>query len=108
MCRFAAAAFALLPAHPAYAHDTRVYVQSESSSVLHGDCARLGEVQQIDREGATIVLRQAGESGPVTVRLFAVHPAILEDIRVGDRVGFRSEKKGDALIVTEIRRSRAP
>ena len=65
-----------------------------------------GEIRRIDREGGRVTLRHGEirnlEMPPMTMVFQAQEPALLDKLKVGDKVKFRAEKSGSRYIVTAI------
>lgn len=65
-----------------------------------------GEVRKVDREAKKITLRHGEIKNlemPGMTMLFQVRdPALLDKVAPGDKVRFRAEKAGGAIVVTEI------
>lgn len=68
-----------------------------------------GEVRRIDKSKGTVMLKH-GEirsirMGPMTMNFKLKDPAMADALKVGDKVRFSAEMKGDDLIVTAIRKA---
>ena len=65
-----------------------------------------GEVRKIDKAAGKITLKHGAiknlEMPGMTMVFQVKDPALLEKFQVGDKVGFRAEKSGGAMVVTEI------
>ncbi|MFN9043176.1 MAG: copper-binding protein [Betaproteobacteria bacterium] len=65
-----------------------------------------GEVRKIDKEAGKLTLRHADIKSldmPAMTMVFQVkEPALLDKVKVGDKVRFRAEKAGGAFVVTAI------
>lgn len=65
-----------------------------------------GEVRKVDRDAKKITLRHGEIKNlemPGMTMLFQVKdPALLDKVAPGDKVRFRAEKAGGAIVVTEI------
>lgn len=70
-----------------------------------------GEVRKIDQAAAKLTLKHGelknlGMPG-MTMTFGVAQAALLDGLKPGDAVRFRAEKRGEALVVTEIRRAAA-
>jgi Cu/Ag efflux protein CusF len=69
-----------------------------------------GEVRRVDRDAKKITIKhgplQALDMPPMTMVFQVRDPALLERVKAGDKVMFQAEKKGGALVVTEIQPAR--
>jgi uncharacterized cupredoxin-like copper-binding protein len=65
-----------------------------------------GEVRKVDRDAKKITLRhgelKALDMPPMTMVFQVSDPALLDSVKVGDKVKFKAEKIGGALVVTAI------
>jgi Cu/Ag efflux protein CusF len=66
-----------------------------------------GEVRKVDKQAKKITIKHgplANLDMPAMTMVFQVKdPALLDQIKAGDRVKFQAEKVGSALTVTKIR-----
>jgi Cu/Ag efflux protein CusF len=67
-----------------------------------------GEVRRVDKAHGTVLLKH-GElknlnMGAMTMSFKLKDPAMADQLKVGDKVRFTAEQKGDDLIVTSIRK----
>lgn len=67
-----------------------------------------GEVRRVDKTHGTVLLKH-GElknlnMGAMTMAFKLKDPAMADQLKVGDKVKFTAEQKGDDLIVTSIRK----
>jgi Cu/Ag efflux protein CusF len=66
-----------------------------------------GEIRDIDRGAKTITIKHQAIKGldmPAMTMAFQVKDAkVLDQVKAGDRISFRVEQVGNAMIVTEIR-----
>lgn len=98
---------AVLAVHPAdldraRRHDARPAL----TSLPHGNELSLGKAHQIDRDAGSIVLGddvRDAQTPRKTMRLFAIHPSMLDRISAGDRVEFRAEDRNGTFILTHVR-----
>lgn len=68
-----------------------------------------GEVRRIDKAKGTVMLKH-GEirsirMGPMTMNFKLKDPAMADALKVGDKIRFSAEIKGDDLVVTSIRKA---
>ena len=72
-----------------------------------GDALSDGEVRKVDKDARKITLRHGPMQNldmPAMTMVFQVKdPAMLEQVKVGDKVKFQAEKIGGAFTITEIR-----
>ena len=65
-----------------------------------------GEIRRIDREGGRVTLRHGEirslDMPPMTMVFQVQEPALLDKVKVGDKVKFRAEKSGSRYIVTAL------
>lgn len=65
-----------------------------------------GEIRKVDKDARKITIRHgpiANLDMPAMTMVFQVRdPALLEDVKAGDKVRFRAEKDGAAYIVTKF------
>ena len=65
-----------------------------------------GEVRKVDREAKKITLRHGPipsiDMGPMTMVYQVKDPAMLDKVKVGDKVKFDAEKSGANYIITRI------
>jgi Cu(I)/Ag(I) efflux system protein CusF len=91
------ALFATLTLQMAHASDTAVEKDQEMSE---------GEVRKIDKSASKITLRHGEIKNlemPGMTMVFRVRdPALLENIKAGDKLRFRAEKANGAIFVTAI------
>jgi Cu/Ag efflux protein CusF len=97
-------AAAQLVAHPAAADDS--HHGAGSPQVAQAPTLADGEVRKVDKEAKKITLKH----GPITnldmpamTMVFQVKdPAMLDQVKAGDKVRFQAEKIGGAFTVTRI------
>ena len=93
----AAVLISLLCALPAFADDKH-----------HADAGATsdGEVRKVDKNAKKITIKhgplQNLDMPPMTMVFRVKDPAMLDQVKVGDRVKFQAEKVGGALTVTQI------
>ena len=65
-----------------------------------------GEVRRIDREGGRVTLRHGEirnlDMPGMTMAFHVQDPAMLDRVKVGDKVKFRVEKSGSRYVVTAM------
>ena len=68
-----------------------------------------GEVRRIDKSRGTVMLKHGDIKsigmGPMTMNFKLKDPAMADQLKVGDKIRFTAEMKGDDLIVTSIRKA---
>ena len=68
-----------------------------------------GEVRRIDKSRGTVMLKHGDIKsigmGPMTMNFKLKDPAMADQLKVGDKIRFTAEMKGDELIVTSIRKA---
>lgn len=69
-----------------------------------------GEIRKVDKEAKKITIRHQPMTHlemPAMTMIFQVQdPALLEQVRVGDKVRFAAEKKDGAFVVTQFEADR--
>lgn len=101
---FAALIVALLApvAHANEAHHTKGAAQDATQSGAISE----GEVRRVDKDAKKITLRHgplANLDMPGMTMVFQVKdPAMVDQVKVGDKVRFRAEKVGAAFTITEL------
>ena len=69
-----------------------------------------GEVRKVDKAGRRITLKHGAIPNigmpPMTMEFRAADPAMLEQVKAGDRVRFTADKVGDDYVVTRIEPSK--
>jgi Cu(I)/Ag(I) efflux system protein CusF len=65
-----------------------------------------GEVRRIDKAGGKITLKHGDiknlDMPPMTMVFQVKDAALLDTVKVGDKVRFRAEKEGSAFVVTQL------
>lgn len=88
-------------------HD-KAHANAPSAVKPVGDAASMsdGEVRKIDKDTKKITLKHGELKNldmPAMTMVFQMKdPALLDKVKVGDKVKFRAEKAGSGLAVTEI------
>lgn len=99
---FAAIVFAVLAAAPAYAQQA----QGGHDSHHPADALSDGEVRRVDKEAKKITIRHGPlanlDMPPMTMVFQVKDPAMLEQVKAGDKIKFQAEKVGGAFTVTKI------
>lgn len=107
MNRLLIAAFAAAISFGAQAHDAHVGAQPDFTSLPQGNELATGEIHQIEREASAIAIKHGPlpqfDMPPMIMEFHVSHPAMLELVEPGDRVGFRVEESGGHFTVTEVR-----
>jgi Cu(I)/Ag(I) efflux system periplasmic protein CusF len=97
----AAAATALFSISPAWAQHSHGKHDAEQSSVLAD-----GEVRKVDKSAGKITLKHGPIKSldmPAMTMVYQVKdPAMLGQVKEGDKVRFSAEMRGSAMIVTRI------
>ncbi len=69
-----------------------------------------GEVRKVDRAGKKITIRHGEiknlDMPPMTMVFQVRDAAMLEKFKVGDKVRFKAEKSGGAMVVTDVQPAR--
>jgi Cu(I)/Ag(I) efflux system periplasmic protein CusF len=90
---------------PAFADDAHQKKNAAQGSTQTGSMSE-GEVRKVDKEAKKITLRHGPMQNldmPAMTMVFQVKdPAMLEQVREGDKVKFRAEKIGGAFTITKI------
>lgn len=107
MKRFAIAALSAAMAFAVQAHDFDLDAPPESTSPPQGNELPAGEVRDIEREASAVTIKHAPLPQfdmPAMIMEFHVsHPAMLQLLQPGDRIGFRAEESDGHYTVTDIR-----
>ncbi len=68
-----------------------------------------GEVRKVDKAQGKLTLRHGPISNldmpPMTMVFQAKDPAVLDQVKVGDKVRFRAEKEGSTYVVTRVEKA---
>ncbi|MBV8037136.1 copper-binding protein [Roseateles sp.] len=66
-----------------------------------------GEIRKVDKDGKKLTIKHGDIQNldmPGMTMVFRVRdPALLEQVKVGDRIRFKAEKAADGFVVTELR-----
>jgi Cu/Ag efflux protein CusF len=76
------------------------------SSLAQDGAATDGEVRKVDKGAGKITLRHEAIKNldmPAMTMVFRADAAMLDKVKPGDRVKFKAEKSGGAIVITEIR-----
>ncbi len=102
MKKLAAILFAALLAAPAAFADDKHHQAANEPTI--------GEVRKVDREAKKITIKHGPLSNldmPAMTMVFRVKdPAMLEQVKAGDKVKFVAEKVGGTLTVTKIEQAK--
>ncbi len=101
MNKLAALVLAAALAFPAFAQQS-----STDHAAHHGAPLSDGEVRKVDKQAKKITIKHgplANLDMPAMTMVFQVKdPALLDQLKAGDKVKFQAEKVGSALTVTKI------
>lgn len=68
-----------------------------------------GEVRKVDKAQGKVTLRHGPianlDMPPMTMVFQAKDPAVLDQLRVGEKVRFRAEKEGSTYVVTRVEKA---
>ena len=84
------------------------FAQSQSSHDAHhpGDALSDGEVRKVDKDAKKITIKHGPlanlDMPPMTMVFQVKDPAMLEQVKAGDKVKFQAEKVGAAYTITKI------
>src|SRR5262249_13317507 len=98
--------FAALISAAAFAAATGAFAQSAPAAGKAGGSYTEGEVRKVDKDAGKITLKHgpiANLGMPAMSMVFRVKdPAMLDEVKAGDKVRFTAEKIQGAITVTEI------
>jgi Cu(I)/Ag(I) efflux system periplasmic protein CusF len=101
---FAAVLAGALLAPAAYAEDA--HHKSGAPAAQPGAALSDGEVRKVDKDAKKITIKhgplQKLDMPPMTMVFQVKDPAMLEQVKVGDKIKFDAEKVGGAFTVTRI------
>ena len=101
-----AALFAALFAFPALADEAHHKKDPAAQGATQSSAMAEGEVRKVDKEAKKITLRHgplASLDMPAMTMVFQVKdPAMLEQVKLGDKVKFQAENVGGAFTITKI------
>lgn len=84
---------------------TPALAQGTAASTPAADLTE-GEIRKIDKESRKLTIKHGElrnlDMAPMTMMFQVKDPAMLDQVKVGDRVRFRAERKGASLVVTEL------
>ena len=107
MNRFAIAILTAALAFAVHAHDVDLGAPPEFTPPPQGNELPTGEVHDIEREASAITIKHAPlpdfDMPPMIMEFHVSHPAMLDLIVTGDRIGFRAEESDGHFTVTDIR-----
>ncbi|WP_291995610.1 copper-binding protein [Candidatus Accumulibacter sp. ACC003] len=108
----AVSVLALVLAGPAIAateHDSHHQAGSSASSVKAAPSSE-GTVKKIDKAAGKITIKHGPLANlgmpPMTMAFVVGDPAMLEQVKAGEKVSFTADKVGDALTITTIEAAR--
>lgn len=65
-----------------------------------------GEIRKVDKETRKLTIKHGElrnlDMAPMTMVFQVKDPAMLDQVKAGERVRFRAERKGASLVVTEL------
>jgi Cu/Ag efflux protein CusF len=68
-----------------------------------------GEVRKVDKAQGKVTLRHGSianlDMPPMTMVFQAKDPAVLDQLKVGEKVRFRAEKEGSTYVVTRVEKA---
>ena len=108
---FAVMAGVLLATPLAYANEAHHPADSAAAQggSTHSGAISDGEVRRVDKDAKKLTLRHGPLTNldmPAMTMVFQVkNPAMLDEVKVGDKVKFRAEKMGAAFTITELERA---
>ena len=106
----AAAVLASALSHPSIAADPPAATGASNTQGAATAALSAGEVKSIDKSAGKITLKHgplANLDMPAMTMVFRVRdPAMLEQVKAGDKVAFLAEKVGGALTVTRLEPAR--
>ena len=98
------AAAVLIPAYADDAHQKKAAAGSTSSAAMAE-----GEVRKVDKEAKKITIKHGPLQSldmPAMTMVFQVkEPAMLDQVKAGDKVKFQAEKVGGAFTITKLERA---
>jgi Cu(I)/Ag(I) efflux system periplasmic protein CusF len=69
-----------------------------------------GEIRRVDRDAKKLTIRHGAiahlDMPPMTMVFQVADPAVLEQVKVGDKVRFAADKKDGAYVVTRVEADR--
>ena len=102
----AAAAIFLPAVHADDAHHKKSAAGATQSSAAMAE----GEIRKVDKDAKKITIKHGPleklEMPAMTMVFQVTDPAMLDQVKVGDKVRFEAEKVGGAFTVTKIERAR--
>jgi Cu(I)/Ag(I) efflux system periplasmic protein CusF len=105
---FAALLAGALLAPAAYAEDA--HHKSGPGATQSGAALSDGEVRKVDKDAKKITIKhgplQKLDMPPMTMVFHVKDPAMLDQVKVGDKIRFEAEKVGAAFTVTKIEPAR--
>jgi Cu(I)/Ag(I) efflux system periplasmic protein CusF len=104
---FAAVVAGALLAPAAYAEDA--HHKGKAGAAQSAAALSDGEVRKVDKDAKKITIKhgplQKLDMPPMTMVFQVKDPAMLDQVKVGDKVKFEAEKVGGAFTVTKIERA---
>jgi Cu(I)/Ag(I) efflux system protein CusF len=101
---FAAVVAGALLAPAAFAEDA--HHKGKAGAAQSGAALSDGEVRKVDKDAKKITIKHGPISSinmpPMTMVFQVKDPAMLDQVKTGDKVRFEAEKAGSAYVVTKI------
>ena len=96
----------LAPRHVLHQHDHAAHAGHQAASSL---AVVDGEVKKIDREAGKITLRHGDianlNMGAMTMVFRAGNPAMLEQVKVGDKISFSADRVNGAITIVQLQKA---
>ena len=100
---------AMILAVPAAASDSNLKKSLDRAATQNADAMSDGEVRKVDKDAGKITLKHGEikniQMPPMTMVFRVKDPAMLGQVKQGDKVRFRVEQQGGALTITKIERA---
>ena len=110
MTRIIAAAFSLAVLFPFAATAVDAHHEGAAKPVAASNALTEGEVRKVDKDTKKITIRhgpiQNLDMPPMTMVFQVKDPAMLDQVKPGDKVRFSAEKVAGAFTVTSIERAK--
>jgi Cu(I)/Ag(I) efflux system periplasmic protein CusF len=110
MTRIIAAAFSLIVLFPFAATAVEAHHEGAAKPVAGSNTLTDGEVRKVDKDAKKITIRhgpiQNLDMPPMTMVFQVKDPAVLDQVKAGDKVKFAVEKVGGAFTVMSIERTK--
>ena len=110
MTRIIAAAFSLTVLFPFAATAVEAHHEGAAKAAAASNTLTDGEVRKVDKDAKKITIRhgpiQNLDMPPMTMVFQVKDPAVLDQLKAGDKVKFAAEKVGGAFTVMSIERAK--